>query len=616
MFLPQEFIHRLEQGAFGRFIQLATFGLIMAAIALAYDLRAYKNLSTQEGMDAAQLARNLAEGRGYVTDNVSPLSIQLVKQRQEERIAAKEAAGVPVTPQDFMDRAKLRNNHPDLNNPPLYPWVLSLYMRAFRTAFNYEINPAVLFERYQPDLLIAVFNQVLLVGCAWLVFALARRLFDAAVAWTSLVIFVGTALFWQVSVSGQSTMLLLLITLALMWCLVRFEQGVHLDHWQGTKPVLMAIGIGALLALGFLTRYSFGWMLVPVLLFLGLYGGQRRLAVMGTVIVTCVLICTPWVQRNLQVCGKPFGTAGYAAHQLTEKFPGDEIPRSLELDLSSVSFTDFARKFRNHAREMLQDDLPKLGGTWMTAFFFVGLMVAFRSQTLNRFRGFLLATLGVLFVVQAMGRTHLSLASPVINTENLLLLVAPAVIIYGVSFFFTMLDQWNIPEFGVRVLLIGMMSTLVSLPLLFALLSRTHAVAYPPYFPPVIRLTAGWLRPGEQMMSDIPWAVAWYGQRQCVLWTRNPDDDFYAIFDYEKPVNALYLSPGALDRRLLTELLKGPGAGWGRPFLVEVIARKEIPKQFPLKYAPPRYFWPQSPENDKADEERPEHLFLSDRIRW
>lgn len=614
MFLPQEFIHRLEQGVFSRFIQLAAVGLVIVAVAFAYDLRAFKNLSTQEGMDAAQLARNLAEGRGYVTDNISPLSIHLVKRQQEARIRAREAAGVPVAAQEFMDQAKLRNNHPDLNNPPLYPWLLSRFMLV--VPFNHEIDLRGTFERYRPDLLIAIFNQGLLVLSALLVFFLARRLFDSAVAWTSLLIFVGTSRFWEFSVSGQSTMLLLVITLALMWSLVRFEQGMQEGGSVGPRPLLMAVLIGVLVSLGFHTRYAFGWMLLPALLFVGLHAGNRRFSVVATLLVTCLIACTPWIQRNLKVSGVPFGTASYAAHQLTDKFPGDEIPRTLKLDLSSVVFKDYARKFRGNARTMLQDDLPRLGGSWMTAFFFVGLMVVYRSPSLNRFRGFLLSSLGVLFVVQALGRTQLSIASPEINSENLLILLAPAVIIFGVSFFFTMLDQWNLPEFGVRVMLTGMMTALVSLPLLFSLLSRTYAVAYPPFYPPAIRYTSSMLRESEQMMSDVPWAVAWYGDRQSVLWTRNPDEDFYAIYDYEKPVNALYLSPAALDARLLSGLLKGPSAGWGRPFLVDVIARKEIPKEFPLKYAPPSGFWPLSPEAENAEEEKPEQLFLSDRVRW
>ena len=616
MFLPQEFIHRLEQGAFSRVIQFVALGLLIAGIALAFDLRAFRNLATEEGMDAAQLARNLAAGRGYVTYNISPLSIHLLKEKQAERIAAKQAAKVAIAPQDFMDQARLRNNHPDLANPPLYPYLLSLYLRA--VAPDYAISREKSFERFRPDLMIALFNQALLALAACLVFVLARRLFDPLVAWTSMFIFVGSGLFWRISASGQSTILLLLIFLALLWALARLEQGIHIDNWTGGKPLLFGATIGLLVGLGFLTRYAFGWVMIPVVLFLILHAGARRFAITASALLVFVLVITPWIQRNLQVAGAPFGTAGYSVFQLTDKFPADEIPRSIELDLRPFAFQDYVRKFKNNVPEILQKELPTLGGTWLTAFFFVGLMVVFRSASLNRFRGFILAVMALFVVVQALGKTHLSVDSPIINTENLLVLLAPAVIIFGVSLFFTLLDQWNVPEFGFRVVLTTMFGVLVSLPLVFTLVSRTHPVAYPPYFPPVIQITSSWLRESEQMMSDIPWAVAWYGDRQCVLWTRNPAEDFYQLHDFDKPLNALYLSPRALDSRFLSGLLKGPGAKWGRPFLVDVMAKQDIPKEFPLKYAPPQGFWPENPDpryfNPKA--EKPEQLFLSDRIRW
>jgi hypothetical protein len=320
------------------------------------------------------------------------------------------------------------------------------------------------------------------------------------------------------------------------------------------------------------------------------------------------------LQRNNQMSGTPFGTAGYAAHQLTRQFPADELPRSLDPEFGSLELRDYARKFKANAFDIFQKDLPTLGGTWMTAFFFVGLMVVFKNARLNRIRGFLLAALGLLIVVQALGKTQLSVDSPVINTENLLILLGPPIIIFGVSFFFTLLDQWNVPEFGARVMLTGMFGLLVSLPLAFTLLSRNSSIAYPPYFPPVFQYVSNWLRPSEQMMSDVPAAVAWYGRRQCLLWTQNPDDDFYSIYDYQKPINALYLSPKALDEKFLTGLLKGANSEWGRPFLVNAVARTEIPKEFPLKYAPPRGFLPENP--DDPNETMPEHLFLADRIRW
>jgi len=611
MFRPQEFIHRLEEGSFSRVIQLAFVILAIVGIAVVYNIREFKNLNSADSMDAAQLARNISEGRGFVTDNITPFSMYLVKQRHDEQIEQRQAAGIVIELKDYMDEMKLRNNHPDLANAPLYPWLLSLYMNV--APFDYAIEPGATFGRYHPDLLIALFNQILMAFCAVMVFVLANTLFDSAVAWLSMLLFVGTDVFWQFSISGNSTMLLLLIFLCLLWALARMESGLNKENWTGKKPLLFAALISILLSLGFLTRYAFGWLLVPVVLFMIIYGGVRKLGMILSLLAVCFLIVTPWLQRNNQMSGTPFGTAGYAAQQLTRPFPGDELPRSLDPNLKSLEMRDYARKFKTNALEILKKDLPTLGGTWMTAFFLVGLLVVFKNPRLNRIRGFLLAALGVFIVVQALGKTQLSIDSPMINTENLLILLGPPVIIFGVSLFFTLLDQWNVPEFGARFMLTGMFGLLVSLPLVFALLSQTSPVSYPPYFPPVFQYTSSWIRPNEQMMSDVPAAVAWYGRRQCLLWTLNPGDDFYSIYDYQKPINALYLSPKALDARFLTGLLKGANSDWGRPFLVNAIARTEIPKEFPLKFAPPR-FLPENP--DHPDEVMPEHLFLADRIRW
>ena len=611
MFRLQEFIHRLEEGSFSRIVQWIFVALLIVAIAVAYDIRAFKNLSSADAMDAAQLARNLAEGRGYVTGNITPFSMYLVKQRHDEQIEKRAAAGIKIEPGDHLDEMKLRNNHPDLANAPLYPWLLSLYMKV--VPFNYSIVPGQPFERYQPDLMIALFNQVLMVLCAVMVFVLATSLFDTAVAWLSMLLFVGTNLFWKFSVSGNSTMLLLLIFLGLLWSLARLERSLSLEEGTGKRPLLYAALTGVLLSLGFLTRYAFGWLLIPVALFVLIYGGTRRFGMILSLLAVCFLIVTPWLQRNNQVSGTPFGTAGFAARQLTRPFPADELPRSLDPNLKSVELGDYARKFKTSVQEILQQDLPTLGGTWMTAFFFVGLLVVFQSSHLNRVRGFVVAALGVFIIVQALGKTQLSIESPVINTENLLILLGPPVIIFGVSLFFTLLDQWNVSEIGARVILTGMFGLLVSLPLGFTLISRNSPVAYPPYFPPVFQYVCSWMRPNEQMMSDVPAAVAWYGNQQCLLWTRDPGDDFYSIYDYQKPVNALYLSPKALDAHLLTGLLKGANAEWGRPFLVNAIARAELPREFPLKYAPPG-FLPENP--DRPSEVLPEHLFLADRIRW
>ena len=105
-------------------------------------------------------------------------------------------------------------------------------------------------------------------------------------------------------------------------------------------------------------------------------------------------------------------------------------------------------------------------------------------------------------------------------------------------------------------------------------------------------------------MSDIPWAMAWYGDRQCVGMTLNWGPDFFAINDFHKNVNGLYVSPRTTDARFISNWFAGENRGWGKFFLQSFVAL-EVPKGFPLKHSPEKLF---STGNGE--------LLLTDRDRW
>src|SRR5271156_6626482 len=81
----QSIVHKLEVGTGPRVFRVASLVMIVLALAVLYDLRAYRNFSTVEAMDTAQVARNLAEGRGYTTLSIRPFSLYLV---QKHNLAA------------------------------------------------------------------------------------------------------------------------------------------------------------------------------------------------------------------------------------------------------------------------------------------------------------------------------------------------------------------------------------------------------------------------------------------------------------------------------------------------------------------------------------------------
>ena len=63
----QDLVHKIELAVQQGRLRSMTVILGGLLLALCYNLRDYRNFATEEAMDSAQLARQIAEGRGYTT---------------------------------------------------------------------------------------------------------------------------------------------------------------------------------------------------------------------------------------------------------------------------------------------------------------------------------------------------------------------------------------------------------------------------------------------------------------------------------------------------------------------------------------------------------------------
>jgi hypothetical protein len=323
--------------------------------------------------------------------------------------------------------------------------------------------------------------------------------------------------------------------------------------------------------------------------------------------VSFLIVMAPWIARNLALSNTPFGTAGYALLQNTRPFEEDRVERSFDpfaAGLELLKPRDVVNKFLVNEGNILRSDLPRLGSNWTWSFFLCGLLLAYRQRALRRLSFFLVGTLALMAVVQALGQTHLSVESPEINSENLLVLLAPLVLIFGTSFFFTMLDQMALPNPKLRGLGAGLFAVVMCAPLLLDLASPQVQAAISPYAPTRIQRTAAMMKPDELMMSDIPWAIAWYGERPC-SWLTLDDAGTFEQMNKLKPVQAIYLTERTTDRPFLSEILDYQRS-WGR-FLLTSLPKSEspqsaVPPGFPLTMAPAGY--------------APAQMFISDAVRW
>ena len=232
----------------------------------------------------------------------------------------------PASLGDRTDRSQIRGVHPDLANAPVYPLILAGLMKAApKMKYESMADRAESFhlKPYRPDFLISLFNQLLFMAAAVMLFFMARRWFDPTVAWISTGLFLGTDLFWRFSMAGLSTMFLIVIFIALAWCLLYLEEGYREAKLGPGKLLLLAVSTGFLAGLGGLTRYSFGLLIIPVLVFLILFLGRTRVIFCLAALLAFAFVMTPWVVRNYRLSHTPFGTAGFAVYEtdLGFRFP-------------------------------------------------------------------------------------------------------------------------------------------------------------------------------------------------------------------------------------------------------------------------------------------------------
>jgi hypothetical protein len=645
----QEFLHKYEEGAGYRYLTYVLGLFVMVMVAGGYDLMTFRNMSTREGMDAAQLARNIAEGRGYTTEFIRPFDLFLLKRHQLARELHRSPAPAQTTneaagPKD-KNWARLSGQHPDLANPPLYPLLLAGALKLMPFDFP-ELKGGEPFRVYAPDQWIAGVNQVLLILSIIAVFWVARKLFDEAVAWVAASVTLGADLLWRFSLSGLSTLLAILLFATLAGVLAKLDLAARAGDKSTARLTLLAALAGTLAGLASLTRYSLAWMMIPVLFFLGSLPHAARMRFVLAALIPAAALVSPWLARNFHISGTPFGTAGYAIYQGTSQFAGIDLERMLSPDFSLYGATDFWIKLLTNGRELLVNDLPRLGGSWVSALFLTGLLVPFRSPTIARMRWYVVGCLAILSLVQVLGHSGSPAPSAEVSADNLLVIAAPVAFIFGISLLFNLLEQFLMP--AVRSPITVIMCVLAALPLLLSfVLPSPSPLIYPPYYPPWIQAKARWIEKQEWLAADIPWAVAWYGHRQSV-WLplkygsrHSGHEDFYAL-DRLQPLQGLYLTTHTLktldaqsiaawretvsedrDWNKFTSLvrsladkpapnpspgqwlaglqelynmaqlhwIRGGGEDW-ESFVVGVMINQEVPTGFPLKWAPAG-LWPE-----------------------
>ncbi|MGA3171580.1 MAG: glycosyltransferase family 39 protein [Chthoniobacteraceae bacterium] len=556
----QAFIHALEEGGWVSRIRLI---LLLAAIATIYIiviLSQFKGLDNDKGMDQAQIGRQLASGHGFTTKFIRPIAYG-----QFMRHFGRFPGG----------------DVPDTYNAPLNPYVDSLLLRLTRNSWEMTDKDVV----YTSDRVIAGASLLFFIISVGVNFTTAKRLFDRRLALLGMGLLLICDTFWNFGLTGLPQNLMLLIFSLVTYCLVRAIE--NRDSGKKTLLWLALSGIG--FGLLVLAHGLAIWIFIGALVYLGFAFRPRegpwwRIVLLHPAWVPLFIVLTmegPWLLRLYRLTGDPFGIALYSGFgQLlgTES----KVMRELSLDTNSLTLSWFRSKVEAQTIAQFSNIYSYLGHSPIAPVFFVSLLHSFKRRETASFRWCVF----FMWISAVLGMSLFGLPEDgAIHANDLHMLFIPMMLFYGLAFVLVLWTRLanDMAEINLRIVrwtFFVAIYILSAFPFAHMLLTTSGRVQWPPYVPPYIAILGEWTEPNEIIASDMPWAVAWYANRES-LWLPYTVDTFMDMSDYERlhgPIVGLYLTPVTGDSQFFTDIVKGEYKEWS-PFILRNLNARGFPLQ-------------------------------------
>lgn len=568
-----DIVYSIDTGTGLKIIRVSLYVLVLLVVVMIYTATQFRGLKSEEAMDYCQLGRNFSVQQGLVTKTVRPLTMWKMQQRNPGE-----------NPQI--------GGHPDLYHPPAYPLMLSLGFQAFQLV---GVDPFAMPEDARgvampaEQWIVLPLNHLFALLTGWLLFSMGKRLFSREIGFIGMTIYYLSNLVWQDSISGLN------LSMAIFFSVASFQMMIvsMLNKRDGKKRVkwLIPFFVSVICSvIAFYTRYITIAIVPGVMLFAWMMcdrfrGGTRYVFLFG---LLYMLMVSPWLVRNYQVCGNPVGMVGYAALSDTTTFPENSLERDYnpEVSLSRAASVLKGKWVTNYAGEH-NTVIQGMGGGILMALFLTTFFYHFVRPQVNYLRWGLGLSLFLMIIIAGFFSE---------SSIRMLHLFWPFVILYGLGFFYILIDRLDL---GVRLYDIGLklLVVLISAAPLFLTLLPPHANhPYPPYHAPIISKVAVMLNEREVMCTDMPWATAWYGDRVSILLPKDLDQ-FYEINDYKQYISGMYFTPIMKNKPLARQLIDGPDQSW------LPVMSGSTPPDFPLKHGV---------KLNRGNDQ----FFLSDRNRW
>jgi hypothetical protein len=566
----QDVVYSIDVGAGLKILRIGLYILLLLVVVLIYTATQFWGLSQEEAMDLSQLGRNFSFTEGLVTKNISPFTMNLVE-------------GI-----DASDNPRI-GQHPDLIHPPAYPMLLSFGFQIYEwlnvDPFAMELGTRILpAERW----IIVPLNHLFTMLTGLLIFSIGKHLFYREIGFLSMTIFYLSDSAWSQAITGLN------LSMAIFFSVAAFRSAIigikyRVEERNFKRFWICFVTSAVLCGVAFYTRYLTVVIVPAIALYFFLMNGKFRGGIRYFIyfVVLFLMMMLPWLLRNYQLCGNPFGWTLHTALLGSPAFPDMSLLRDYQPSLSfGVIMEALKEKWVLNYSEAHRDLIPGLGGGVLMSFFITTFFYKFTRPTVNRMRNVIgFSLLLMVFLAGFFAESSMQLIE----------LFWPFVILFGVAFFYILLDRLDLQA---RLYVVAMKCFLIALtliPLGLRILPPHAKQPYPPYYPPMISYISNMLTSREILCTDMPWATAWYGDRISILLPKDIEQ-FFEINDYKQYISGIYFTPLTKNKPFVSELLDGPEKSW-----LPILSGR-MPADFPLKAA--------------VALNRQDQLFVSDRNRW
>lgn len=526
----QETVRDIDSGLAARIIKISMVAVVLAGIVVLYFLFHFKGLGTEAAMDQAQLARSLVSGEGFTTRYIRPLAIQQLTDSGRK---------IPA------------DHFPEVHNAPLFPMLEAAALFPFRK--HLDMAPTDTLSK--GDRVAAGLGILLLLIGVLVWYFVARRLFDHELALLAAGLLLVTDLMWQYALAGLPQLLLIILFGLVTLC--SFDALRAEEQERSALSVILRLALAAFLLGLMALTHGVATFLLPGFLAFCLISFRERVAATFVSLVVFLTTILPWLAHNYLTCGNPLGIAVYTALAgagVTE----EAVMRGVNTGLSLGG--GMATKFRTGLTDQAAHLWEYMGLNIVAVAALMAVMHPFRNPTAALWRWIVI----IMWVGVTVGMTLFGVKEAV-SGNQLHIVFLPAFLLYGLAFLLVLWNRLNISLKALRIVFLSALFLLAAAPMLLRFIAGAQAkIQWPPYVPPFISVLQKWYQPKEILCSDMPWAVAWYANRKCLLLPETVRQ-FNQISDFGvlgTPIVGLYLTPVSGGQDFLS-LIKGPYKEWG-----------------------------------------------------